>query len=81
MDITLDNYYLVSIGSPPRCPPILIKACSYIHFEKWSASGWIEGDYRFYLMGDYHYRQVSLQQAEEYMRGTPQHSQLFTRCH
>jgi hypothetical protein len=78
----MDEYYLVTIVSPPKFPPTLIKASSQIHFERWSGSGWIEGDFRYFLMGDYDYRQVSLQEAEEFMRGiAPQHLQLIARCH
>ena len=65
----MDEYFLVTIVPPPVSPPILIKANSQLHFEKWSESGWIKGDFRYYLTGDYDYRHVSLQEAEECMRG------------
>jgi len=78
----MDEYYLVTIVPPSNLPPILIKASSQIHFEKWFGSGWVKGDFRYYLMGDYDCRQVSLREAEEYMRGiASQHSQLIARCH
>jgi hypothetical protein len=65
----MDDYYLVTIDPPTKYPPILIKACSQLDFEKWSGAAWIKGDFRHYFMGDYEYRQVSLQEAEEFMRG------------
>jgi hypothetical protein len=78
----MDDYYLVTIVPLPKVPPILLKVNSQVHFEKWSASGWIEGDYRYYFMGDYEFRQVSLEEAEEFMRGiAPEHLQLIARSH
>lgn len=65
----MDKYYLATVVPPPVEPPMLIKESGNT-FSKWDGEDWAKDqDAAQYLMGDYEVRQVSLQEAEEHMRG------------
>lgn len=63
------HFLFHSAITQPKFLPILIKGSSPVHLNNAPPWGEVEDDYRNYLMGDCDYRQVTLQEAEECMRG------------
>lgn len=65
----MDKYYLATSVPPPKAQKVLIKE-SGNHYSKWDGSKWVtDGDVLQYLMGDHELKVISMQEAEEHMRG------------
>jgi hypothetical protein len=64
----MDRYFLAKTVPPPNEAAVLIKHGKTV--EQWRNGHWdSSNDPMKYLMGDYEVNEVSLQEAEEHMRG------------